>query len=68
MKVNRINVLINRAENKHIPNIDIPIMDIQRYYKFGGLSTNDRIELHSMPEKLTEKLNELKIKFWRMKK
>jgi hypothetical protein len=68
VKVNRINVLINRAENKHIPNIDIPIMDIQRYYKFGGLSTNDRIELHSMPEKLTEKLNELKIRFWRMKK
>ena len=68
MKVNRINVLINRAENKHIPNIDIPIMDIQRYYKFGGLSTNDRIELHSMPEKLTEKLNELKIRFWRMNK
>ena len=68
MKVNRINVLIKRAENKHIPNIDIPIMDIQRYYKFGGLSTNDRIELHSMPENLIEKLNELKIKFWRMKK
>jgi hypothetical protein len=68
MKVNRINVLINRAENKHIPNIDIPIMDIQRYYKFGGLSAMDRIELHSMPENLTEKLNELKIRFWRMKK
>jgi hypothetical protein len=68
MKVNRINVLIKRAENKHIKNIDIPIMDMQRYYKFGGLSSNDRIELHSMPENLTEKLNELKIRFWRMKK
>ena len=68
MKVNRINVLINRAENKHIPNIDIPIMDMQRYFKFGGLSAMDRIELHSMPENLTEKLNELKIRFWRMKK
>ena len=68
MKINRINVLINRAENKHIPNIDIPISDMQRYYKFGGLSAMDRIELHSMPEKLTEKLNEMKIKFWRMKK
>jgi hypothetical protein len=41
-------------------------MDIQRYYKFGGLSTNDRIELHSMPEKIIEKLNELKIRFWRI--
>jgi hypothetical protein len=68
MKVNRINVLINRAENKHIPHIDIPIMDMQRYYKFGGLSAMDRIELHSMPENLIEKLNELKIRFWRMKK
>ena len=68
MKVNRINVVIKYAENKHIPNIDIPIMDMQRYYKFGGLSAMDRIELHSMPEKLTEKLNELKIRFWRMKK
>jgi hypothetical protein len=68
MKVNRINVVINRIENKHIPNIDIPIMDMQRYYKFGGLSAMDRIELHSMPENLTEKLNELKIRFWRMKK
>ena len=45
MKVNRINVLIKRAE-----------------------SSNDRIELHSMPENLIEKLNELKIRFWRMKK
>ena len=68
MRVNRINVVIKYAENKHIPSIDIPIMDLQRYYKFGGLSTNDRIELHSMPETLIEKLNELKIKFLRMKK
>lgn len=68
MKVNRINVVIKRAENMHVPHIDIPIMDMQRYYKFGGLSTNDRIELHSMPENLIEKLNELKIKFLRMKK
>ena len=68
MKVNRINVVIKRAENKHIPHIDISIMDMQRYFKFGGLSTNDRIELHSMPEHVIEKLNELKIKFWRMKK
>lgn len=68
MKVNRINVVINRLENKHVPNIDIPIMDIQRYFKFGGLSTNDRIELHNMPEQVIEKLNELRIKFWRMKK
>ena len=67
MKVNRINVVIHRLENKHIPNIDIPIMDIQRYFKFGGLSTNDRIELHSMPEHVIEKLNELKIRFWRMR-
>lgn len=66
MKVNRINVVIKRAENTHVPNIDLPIMDIQRYYKFGGLSTNDRIELHSMPEKIIEKLNELKIRFWRI--
>lgn len=68
MKVNRINVVINRLENKHVPNIDIPIMDIQRYFKFGGLSTNDTIELHNMPEQVIEKLNELRIKFWRMKK
>ena len=68
MKVNRINVVIKRAENTHVPHIDIPIMDMQPYYKFGGLSAMDRIELHSMPENLTEKLNELKIRFWRMKK
>lgn len=68
MKINRINVLIKRAENLHVKNIDIPIMDMQRYFKFGGLSANDRIELHSMPETLIEKLNELKIRFWRMKK
>lgn len=68
MKINRINVVIKRAENMHVPHIDIPIMDMQRYYKFGGLSSNDRIELHSMPENLIEKLNELKIRFLRMKK
>ena len=67
MKVNRINVVIKRAENLHVPHIDIPIMDMQRYFKFGGLSSNDKIELHSMPENLIEKLNELKIKFWRKK-
>lgn len=66
MKVNRIDVIIKRDLNKHVPNIDIPIMDLQRYYKFGGLSTNDRIELHSMPETVLEKLKELKIKFERI--
>ena len=38
MKVNRINVLINRAENKHIPNIDIPIIRIKtskEYYSYS---------------------------------
>lgn len=66
MKVNRIDVMIKRDLNKHVPNIDMPIMDLQRYYKFGGLSTNDRIELHSMPETVLEKLKELKIKFERI--
>lgn len=65
MKVNRINVLINRVENKHIPNLDMPIMKLQNYYKFGGMFTNDTIELHNMPEKFIDKLKELKIKFWK---
>lgn len=68
MKINRINVLIKRAENKHKTYLDNNIMKLMADYKFGGLYTNDSIELSNAPEAITGVLDKLKIVFERMKK
>jgi hypothetical protein len=68
MKINKINVMIRRAENKHRQYLDIDIMKLMSEYKFGGLYANDRIELHSMPETATTVLEKLKIVFEKFKR
>lgn len=66
MKVNRIDVLIKRAENKHRQFLDIDLMKIMSDFKFGGKYTNDTIELSNAPEKVTTALGKLKIVFERL--
>ena len=67
MKVNRINVMIKRSENKHRQFLDIDLMKIMNDFKFGGMYTNDTIELSNAPEKVTTALDKLKIVFERLK-
>ena len=67
MKVNRINVLIKRVENKHKQYLDNNIMKIMADYKFGGLYNKDFIQLTQAPETVTNVLDKLKIVFERLK-
>jgi hypothetical protein len=67
MKINRINAVIRRAENTHKQYLNNDVMKIMSDFRFGGLYTNDRIELHSMPEQVTSVLDKLKIVFERLK-
>lgn len=67
MKVNRINVLIRRIENKHKPYLNNDVMKLMNEFKFGGKYANDSIELSNAPEAVTSVLDKLKIIFERMK-
>ena len=67
MKINRINVLIKRVENKHKPYLDNNIMKLMSDFKFGGLYTKDFIQLNTAPETVTNVLDKLKIVFERLK-
>lgn len=67
MRVNRINLLIKRAENKHKPYLDNNIMKLMSDFKFGGLYTKDFIQLNTAPETVTNVLDKLKIVFERLK-
>jgi hypothetical protein len=68
MKINRIDVLIRRAENKHKQYLDNNIMKIMSEFKFGGLYNKDFIQLTQAPEKVTTALDKLKIVFERLTK
>ena len=67
MKINRIDILIRRIENKHKPYLDNNIMKLMADYKFGGLYTKDFIQLNTAPETVTNVLDKLKIVFERLK-
>lgn len=67
MRVNRINILIRRIENKHKPYLDNNIIKLMADYKFGGLYTKDFILLNTAPETVTNVLDKLKIVFERLK-
>ena len=66
MKINRIDVLIRRAENKHKPYLDNNIMKLMSDFKFGGLYNKDFIQLNTAPETVTSVLDKLKIIFRRI--
>lgn len=65
-KINRIDVLIRRIENKHKPYLDNNIMKLMADYKFGGLYTKNFIQLNTAPETVTSVLDKLKIVFRRI--
>ena len=67
MKINRIDVLIRRIENRHKPYLDNNIMKLMADYKFGGLYNKDFIQLNTAPETVTKVLDKLKIVFERLK-
>ena len=67
MKINRIDVLIRRIENKHKLYLDNNIMKLMADYKFGGLYSKDFIQLNTAPETVTKVLDKLKIVFERLK-
>jgi hypothetical protein len=66
MKINKINVMIRRAENKHKPYLNNDIMKLMSEFKFGGKYANDSIELSNAPEAVTSVLDKLKIVFRRI--
>jgi hypothetical protein len=67
MKINRIDILIRRIENKHKPYLDNNIMKLMSEFKFGGLYNKDLIQLTQAPETVTNVLDKLKIVFERLK-
>jgi hypothetical protein len=67
MKINRIDILIRRIENKHKPYLDNNIMKLMADYKFGGLYNKDFIQLTQAPETVINVLDKLKIVFERLK-
>ena len=68
MKVNRIDVLISTHANKHRTYLYNEMFDLTKEHKFGGTFGNDYITFSGMPEHLTKILDDLKIKFTRLKK
>ena len=67
MKVNRINVEISTLENKHRTYLYNEMFNLAKEHQFGGQFGNDFITLNGMPENLVKVLEELKIKFRKLK-
>lgn len=67
MKINRIDVMIKRAENRHAQFLDNNINKMMKDYGFGGVYANDFIQLNNAPETVTNILDKLKIVFERLK-
>lgn len=65
MKVNRINILIPINENKHRPYLCNEMLGLMK--GFGGEFKRDTIKLSGAPESILKVLEELKIKFERLK-
>ena len=63
MKIHRVNVLINTAENKHVKYLYNNCLDLMSKHHFGGEFRNETIKLNSMPETVLKILEDLKIKF-----
>lgn len=63
MKIHRINVIINTAENRHVKYLYNNCLDLMSKHHFGGEFKNEAIKLNSMPESVLRILEDLKIKF-----
>ena len=62
MKINRINILINYAENKHKPYLNNEILALMQRYHFGGEFKRDTIKLSGAPEVVGRILKRLDIR------
>ena len=62
MKVNRINVLIQTAQNKHRQYLCNDILYLMNRYKFGGEFRNESIKLSGAPEVVGKILKRMEIK------
>lgn len=62
MKVNRINLTIPLAKNKHRPYICNEILALMNRYHFGGEFRTDTIKLSGAPEVVGKILKRLDIK------
>ena len=60
MKVNRVNIVIQRALNPHKPYLNNEVMEFVRRVKVGGLYAMDRIELNLVPENELSELKDIK--------
>lgn len=65
MKINRINILIPTAQNKHRKYLYNEMLNLMSRNGFGGEIRNESIKLSAMPENLLKVLEELKINFER---
>ena len=63
MKIHRVNVTINTAENRHVKYLYNNCLDLMSKHHFGGEFRNETIKLNSIPETVLKILEELKIKF-----
>ena len=63
MKVNRINILIPSATNKHVKYLYNYGWDLMVKYKCGGIITNESIKLNSISDEVLKDLKDLKINY-----
>lgn len=68
MKVNRINIVVPTALNKHRKYLYNEMLDFMQVNKLGGEFRNEHIKVNSMPEPLLNILKELQIIFEVIKK
>lgn len=68
MRVNRIDVVINRLANKERTYLYNEMFDLSKEHQISGRFGNDYIELDNVPKVLLKKLKELGIKFSKIKK
>ena len=68
MKVNRIDIIIKRADNIHKPYLSNDCLELMRRYRFGGEYRNEEIKFSSMPESVLKVLDELKVVYQRITK
>lgn len=67
MKVQRVNIIINRNVNKDLYLYN-KVYDFAKQNKVGGEFGRDYITLRSVPENLLKILDDLKVKFERLGK
>lgn len=63
MKVNRINILIPSAKNKHVKYLYNYGLNLMNKYKCGGIITNESIKLNSISNEAIKDLKELHINY-----